>query len=95
MTILVATQMDSPDGQERTLWRNIWERVGEHLEYYRSETRQIVLAEKILNTSAKNVNVDQIRQLVSSLATLIVSSELTQQRQNGIPKIWTSLITSF
>ena len=33
--------------------------------------------------------------MVSSLATLIVSSEVTQQIQNGIPRFWTSLITSF
>ena len=92
---LVATQMDFPDGQERELWRDIWNRAGEHLKFYSSKTRQLVLVKEILKTSAKEVNDDQIKQLVSSVATLILSSEVTENRRNGVPRSWTTLMTHF
>ena len=50
---LVATQMDSEDGQEKDLRADIWRRVEEHLKYYSENNKQIILADGILNTSAK------------------------------------------
>ena len=45
--------MDSEDGQEKDLRADIWRRVEEHLKYYSENNKQIILADGILNTSAK------------------------------------------
>ena len=49
---LVATQMDSKDYEVEELWRDIWKRTADHVKYY-SSNREIVLSDRVINTSAK------------------------------------------
>ena len=93
---LVATQMDSSDGQEDALWKDIWKQTAKHLKSYRDMSRQIILVEGIINTSAKEVSEEKMSRLVSETASLILNtSKEHQQRKSGIPRLWRTLVTSF
>ena len=88
---LLATKMDSMDGSERALWKDIWNKVADHLNSFSNETRQIVLTSEILNVSARVISEDQITKIVSRTAALLLSEEITDLPKSGIPNLWTAV----
>ena len=88
---LLATKMESMDGSERDLWKDIWKKVADHLNSFSDKTRQIVLASEILNVSAKVISENQIKAIVSRTALLLLSEEITMLPKSGMPKLWTAV----
>ena len=88
---LLATKMDSMDGSERGLWKDIWNKVADHLNSFSDETRQIVLASEILNISARVISESQMKKIVSRTASLLLSEEITDLPKSGIPRLWTAV----
>ena len=85
--------MDSMDGSERGLWKDIWNKVSDHLNSFSDKTRQIVLASEILNVSASIISEDQMNVIVSRTAALLLSEEITKLPKSGTPNLWTAVIS--